>query len=221
VVSRRFALAAMALVVSIGCAGGPESMRVQAPPDDYAKAVEASRADKDRQFLVDPDSPIPAGLRNAFRGLQYWPLDPRFRLAGPLEVFESQERFTIVTTAGQSRPCERYGRLSFELQGVPLRLTVYRLLDGRRTGTAADLFVPFMDATTGKETYPAGRYVNLEEEGRGRYVLDFNLAYNPSCAYGAPERFQCPRTPAENRLPVAIQAGERGWQEGEAAVGSL
>jgi uncharacterized protein (DUF1684 family) len=95
------------------------------------------------------------------------------------------------------------------------------LLDARETGTAADLFVPFMDATTGKETYPAGRYVNLEEAGPGRYILDFNLAFNPSCAYGAPERFQCPRTPAENRLLVPIRAGERGWQAAEEPVGSL
>jgi uncharacterized protein (DUF1684 family) len=174
----------------------------------------------DREMVLDPESPIPAGLRNGFPGLAYWPVDPRYRLGGPLEVFDDPERFTIVTTQGESRPAERYGRLRFELHGTPLQLTVYRLLDGRRTGTAADLFVPFMDATTGKETYPAGRYVNLEEEG-GRYVLDFNLAFNPSCAYGSPERFRCPRTPPENRLPVAIEAGERGWHDPGGAVGPL
>jgi uncharacterized protein (DUF1684 family) len=196
-------------------------MRAEAPPEGYAEAVAAERAEKDQQFVIDPDSPIPAGSRNAFHGLQYWPVDPRYRLTGPLEVFQEPERFTIVTTMGEARPCERYGKVSFELEGAPLTLTVYRLLDGRRTGTSADLFVPFMDTTTGKETYPAGRYVNLEEQGDGRYVLDFNLAYNPACAYGAPERFQCPRTPAENRLPATIRAGERGWLHTEEAVGSL
>jgi uncharacterized protein (DUF1684 family) len=190
-------------------------------PDGYAEAIAAGRSEKDRQFVIDPDSPIPAGLRNGFHGLQYWPVDPRYRLTVPLEEFDSKERFTIVTTMGEARPCERYGRLSFTLQGADLHLTVYRLLDGRQTGTAADLFVPFMDATTGTDTYPAGRYVNLEEAAPGRYVLDFNLAFNPSCAYGAPERFQCPRTPGENRLSVPIRAGERGWQAHEGSDGSL
>jgi len=68
-----------------------------------------------------------------------------------------------------------------------------------------------MDKGSGSTTYPAGRYVDLVGPSGGPYVLDFNYAYNPSCAYGDPERFQCPATPAANRLPVPIEAGERGW----------
>ena len=206
---RRALLSSLLLTSLLGC--GRSSTQSGALPPGYAEAVTAGRSEKDRDFVVDPDSPIPAGKRNAFHGLQYWPVDPRYRLEVPLEEFEVKERFTIVTTMGEARPCERYGRLTFTLDASDLHLTVYRLLDGQPTGTAADLFVPFMDATTGRETYPAGRYVNLEDAGAGRYVLDFNLAFNPSCAYGNPERFQCPRTPAENRLAVAIRAGERGW----------
>ena len=217
---RRAVLSSLLLASLLGCGrsgtGGAASI-----PDGYAEGVAAGRSEKDRQFVVDPDSPIPAGLRNAFHGLQYWPVDPRYRLSVPLRELATKERFSIVTTMGEARPCERFGELAFTLDGAPLRLTVYRLLDGGQTGTAADLFVPFMDATTGKETYPAGRYVNLEEAGDGRYVLDFNLAFNPSCAYGAPERFQCPRTPAENRLAVAIRAGERGWQAPDGSDGAL
>lgn len=215
----RRALLSSLLLLLLGC--GRSATPSAALPEGYAEAVRAGRSEKDRDFVVDPDSPIPAGLRNAFQGLQYWPVDPRYRLVVPLEEFEIKERFTIVTTLGEARPCERYGRLSFALDGADLHLTVYRLLDGQPTGTAADLFVPFMDATTGTETYPAGRYVSLEDAGEGHYVLDFNLAFNPSCAYGAPERFQCPRTPSENRLAVAIRAGERGWNAEASSNGSL
>lgn len=214
---RALLLTALACLACRG--GGP--MHAVPPPQGYAQALAEGRTEKDRQFALDPDSPIPAGRRNGFGGLEYWPVDPAYRLVGPLQELDEKESFTIVTTMGEARPCERYGTLTFTLQGKEHRLTVYRLLDARRTGTAADLFVPFMDATTGEETYPAGRYVSLDEDGEGGYVLDFNLAFNPSCAYGAPERFQCPRTPAENRLAVAIRAGERGWHRGDGDAGSL
>ena len=91
-----------------------------------------------------------------------------------------------------------------------LTLQVYRLLDLPERSGGDGLFLPFKDQTTGKETYAAGRYVDLDGPDDGPFVLDFNLAYNPSCAYGEPERFQCPVTPAENRLPIAVTAGERG-----------
>ena len=217
---RRALLCSLLLPALLSC-GRSGTGSTAAVPQGYAEAVAAGRSEKDRQFVVDPDSPIPAGLRNAFHGLDYWPVDPRYRLTVPMKELATKESFTIVTTMGEARPCERFGKLTFTLDGADLGLTVYRLLDGRQSGTAADLFVPFMDATTGKETYPAGRYVNLEEAGDGRYVLDFNLAFNPSCAYGAPERFQCPRTPAENRLAVAIRAGERGWRAPNGSDGAL
>lgn len=82
-------------------------------------------------------------------------------------------------------------------------LTAYTF-DG---GDGESLFVPFLDATSGTETYGAGRYLDLEPEEDGTYTLDFNLAYHPSCVYDI--RYSCPLTPAENRLPIRIEAGER------------
>ena len=93
--------------------------------------------------------------------------------------------------------------LRFELGGEPRQLTAYTF-DG---GDGESLFVPFLDATSGTETYGAGRYLDLEPEDDGTYSLDFNLAYHPSCVYDA--IYSCPLTPAENRLPVRIEAGER------------
>jgi len=96
------------------------------------------------------------------------------------------------------------GTFSFDLGGETRQLTAYELEGAHSDGR---LFLPFLDATSGTETYGAGRYLDLEPDEDGTYAIDFNLAYHPSCVY-APQ-FSCPLTPAENRLPVRIEAGER------------
>ncbi len=189
-----------------------------APPPGWAAGVQAERADKDRRFRTDPDTPLLAADLPSFRGLAYWPVDPTYRLTGPIHVYDRPQRFTILSTTGKPRPCERYGYVTFRLRGRACRLQVYRLLDiGQQPGVAG-LFLPFTDGTTGKETYPAGRYVDIEGPDAGPYVVDFNRAYDPLCAYGAPERYVCPVTPAENRLPVRVEAGEQGFKRAGGGV---
>ena len=105
---------------------------------------------------------------------------------------------------------------AFELLDRPVRLTAYRIAGPEgETGDADALFVPFLDATSGTETYGAGRYLDLEPDEDGTWTLDFNLAYHPSCVYDP--RFSCPLTPPENRLPLPVEAGER--LAGDDAVG--
>lgn len=181
------------------------------PPAGWQERLHTYRIEKDEEFRDAPSSPLLPEDRPSFEGLEYWDPDPKYRLVGPLEVYSQREPFEITTTTGKLRPCEKYGRVRFELDGKPLALQVYRLLDA---GEDPGLFLPFTDRTTGRETYPAGRYVELEGEAGGVYVLDFNKAYNPLCAYGNPEEYQCPVTPRENRLDVRIEAGERGYKKG-------
>jgi len=180
------------------------------PPSSWEQEVQADRREKDVVFASDPDSPIPRAERAKFRGLDYFPADPAWRYAGWIERYKTAERISIVTTAGKPRPCERWGRVTFARDGRVLTLQVYRLLDLPDRQGGEGLFLPFADQTTDNETYAAGRYVDLVGPDGGPFVLDFNLAYNPSCAYGDSGRFQCPATPAENRLPIAVTAGERG-----------
>jgi len=180
------------------------------PPRSWEQEVAQMRHERDAVFATDPDSPIPRKDRAAFRGLAHFPTDPAWRYAGWVERYESPERISMVTTSGAARPCERWGRVTFAREGRVLTLQVYRLLDLPDRAGGEGLFLPFKDQTTGQQTYAAGRYVDLVGPDGGPFVLDFNLAYNPSCAYGEPERFQCPVTPAENRLPIAVTAGERG-----------
>jgi uncharacterized protein (DUF1684 family) len=212
--------AAVLLAVSgvAGCGPGRGDLMMTAPPPPgWAAGIAAERAAKDREFRTDPETALLPADVPTFKGLDYWPLDPSYRFAGPIHRDETPRRFTILSTTGKPRPCETYGWIAFELGGKRCRLRIYRLLDTGPEPGVEGLFLPFTDATTGRETYPAGRYVDLSASEGGPYVVDFNRAYNPSCAYGAPERFACPVTPAENRLAVRVEAGERGYKRrGEA-----
>ena len=173
---------------------------------DYPDAVAGYRADKDEFFRTARDSPLPATEREAFTGLPYFPVDEALRFEGlALEPYAGSEpvSFQIPTSDGQLRDAERAGVFRFPLGGATQSLTGYRFADGG----SESVFVPFLDATSGRESYGAGRYLDLFPEHDGTYALDFNLAYHPSCVYDP--RFSCPLTPAENRLPVRIEAGER------------
>lgn len=172
----------------------------------YPAEVEAYRAAKDAHFKHSPASPIPEDARPAFGGIAYFPVDPALRFEDlGLDPYHGSEpvAFHIPTSDGRLRPAHRAGSFSFDLAGEPRPLAAY-VLDGGEDGS---LFVPFLDATSGHETYGAGRYLDVAAEADGTFVLDFNLAYHPYCVYNP--AFSCPLTPAENRLPVAVAAGER------------
>ncbi len=187
-------------------------MRAVPPPPGWEEQLASDRREKDRVFRESSDSPIPAGERSAFLGLMHWATDPTLRFEGSIEIDDRLERFQIPSTTGALRPCERYGRVRFAIDGKDFTLRVYRLLDTEARPGEDAFFVPFTDATTGVESYPAGRYVDLVGPRGGPFVLDFNRAYNPSCAYGDGARFACPVTPKENHLAARIEVGERGFR---------
>jgi uncharacterized protein (DUF1684 family) len=172
----------------------------------YQAAIGGFRAEKDAFFKTSPHSPLPAEEREAFEGLPYYPIDEDLVFDGlrpePYTGGEPSD-FQIPTSDGKLRPAHRAGTFSFDLAGAPRRLTAY-VMDG---GNPESLFLPFLDETSGRETYGAGRYLDLEPDEDGTYAIDFNQAYHPSCVY-APQ-FSCPLTPAENRLATRIEAGER------------
>jgi uncharacterized protein len=173
---------------------------------DYPSSIEQYRAQKDAYFKTGRGSPIPEAERAAFEGLPYFPVDPALRFEGLRpEPYTGTEptSFQIPTSDGKLRAARRAGILTFELAGAARKLTAYTF----ENDEDESLFVPFLDATSGTETYGAGRYLDLDPEEDGTYTLDFNLAYHPSCVYDA--KFSCPLTPAENRLPMRIEAGER------------
>ncbi len=175
-------------------------------------ALRNFREGRDRLFMTHPQSPIEPEERAAFTGLHYFPADPSFRVPAQMQPGDGSE--LIIDTGGEDGAVRyrRAGVLVFRLGGQPCRLTVLSLVQ-----YAGGLFVPFKDTTAGHETYGAGRYLFdtakdtdghvLEvTPGSPDVVIDFNYAYNASCAYSP--RWACPLAPPENFLRVPVTAGE-------------
>ena len=157
------------------------------------------RQAKDEYFRTSHQSPLEHEDRDDFEGLDYF--EPRADLvfAVPLEPADNAE-IRIPTSDQREKVYRRVGKVSFDVVGSPVELTVY---DTGHPG----LFLPFRDATSGKSTYGAGRYLDIEPNDDGTLTIDFNYAYNPSCVYS--DGYSCPLPPPENWLKVPIEAGER------------
>jgi uncharacterized protein (DUF1684 family) len=160
------------------------------------------RREKNRSFKSDPHSPLSEEQKGDFRGLAYYPENRDLRFGLPLERFDTPGGVHMQTSTGDHQHYYKLGLLRFKVDGEQAQLTVY----GSHRG---DTFIPFVDATRGSETYGAGRHLDLEWLGGDRFLLDFNLAYNPWCAYSP--QYSCPIPPAENSLTVSIRAGEKNF----------
>jgi uncharacterized protein (DUF1684 family) len=140
-----------------------------------------------------------------FTGLEYYPPDPAYVVAAAVTPYEEAEEIRMIDTRGWERPAWRYGEAAFTLHGEDLRLVLLTWV--AEPGPGDQFFIALTDATSGEETYPACRYVQPGFVAEGPLLLDFNLAFNPSCAYN--DGFACPLPPRENRLQVPIRAGEK------------
>ena len=182
------------------------------PAEDLSQAndpVVRARKEKDQAFRSGPDSPLPEEERGRFRGLEYFPVSPQYQFRVKLARYERPLELRMATNTSEERRALRYGYFEFQLQGKICRLQVYKVFEDNESG-GSSLFIPFRDATSGRETYGGGRYIDLAENTTGVYDLDLNRAYNPFCAYG--REFSCPLPPSENTLPVAVLAGEKVYR---------
>ena len=192
-----FPVVALALVTA--CTSGPS-----APGDDvYITALKAGREFKDQTFRDAQDSPIPKDKRATILPLQYFPVDPSYSVPASLKLADTRPAFEMPTSSGALRKMELVGTLEFTLLGEKRSLGAF-VPEG--TVKIESLFIPFADLTTGKETYSAGRYLDIDPTATGYYTIDFNRAYNPYCAYNA--SYECPYPPLSNRLKIEIRAGE-------------
>lgn len=141
-----------------------------------------------------------AEARVHFRGLEYFPVDPKWRIAARFEPYSPARKIPITTVLGMQEEMPAPGALVFEVDGMPYRLDAV-LEAGER-----DWFVMFADATNGKQSYGAGRFLYVVPPANGETVIDFNKSYTPPCAFSA--FATCPLPPPQNRLPIAVTAGE-------------
>lgn len=165
------------------------------------------RAEKDAFFGADQQSPLTPAQRASFRGLRYYEERPELEFELAPDVLDEPERIEMGTSTGGVAWYQRWATVTFEVDGAPATLTVYR------DPATWSLFLPFQDANAGGETYGAGRYLEVHELEGGRLLVDFNYAYNPYCAYS--DAWTCPIPPAANRLAIAIRAGEMTFEDEE------
>lgn len=183
-----------------GCTSSPP------PPDDssYVAKIQTWRSDRDKAWSESND-PIPTERHAELLPLRYFPPDLSYEIPAQLHLNAPENRpvVELPTSTGTLRKMQVVGTLQFTLHGQQLSLGA--LAPAGEPVRA--LFVPFADLTTGTETYSAGRYMDIEPTATGLYTIDFNYAYNPTCAYN--KSYECPFPPASNRLKVPIRAGEK------------
>jgi uncharacterized protein (DUF1684 family) len=175
--------------------------------------LERFRKDKDHFFASDHHSPLTQEQQQTFDGLAYYPENPDLNLEVSVEEYPDKQEIQMQTSTGGVQTYQRYGRLRFQVDGQDVELTLYASEHG--------FFLPFVDELSGKETYGAGRYLDPILSSNGKFLIDFNYAYNPYCAYN--DHYTCPLTPWENRLKVPVMAGEKvprgDWAEHEEPQG--
>ena len=167
--------------------------------------LEDFRQQKDEVFRQHPESPLTPEQKQGFQRLRYYPENPALSVRAFLDRNVSHDVLEMDTSTGSKQTYTREGKITFRVDDQETDLYLYS------TGDPHELFVPFRDATSGKETYGAGRYLEAPVAEDGTILVDFNYAYNPYCAYN--ERWSCPLPPLENWLKAPIRAGEMAFDE--------
>ncbi|OEJ99717.1 DUF1684 domain-containing protein [Roseivirga misakiensis] len=177
----------------------------------FFEEIAEYRKSQNEDFLDPQKSPLNADQIEKFKGHTFFKPDSIYRVKARFEKTPDSKPFLLGTSKGTNRLYKRLGILHFELKGQSLTIEAYLQVQSFALRTKkVYVFLPIMDKTTGESTYSAGRYLHYEGIPEGdEWIVDFNKLYNPSCAYS--DRFECPKVPEPNHLPIAIEAGIKGW----------
>ncbi|GAA4361722.1 DUF1684 domain-containing protein [Hymenobacter saemangeumensis] len=185
-----------------------------AETEAYRTRIRQQRREKNRNFRLSPESPLSVEQRQRFDSLKYYPLNRDWRVTqARLQRFALPTTVKLTMSDGKQEAYRRYGQVTFTGTGEAVSQAFTLTLFQRLAGTDSTLFVPFTDLSNGRETYGGGRYLDVALPAAEAKLmeLDFNQAYNPYCAYN--DGYSCPVPPVENRLQVAIPAGEKAFHE--------
>ncbi|MBI2326731.1 DUF1684 domain-containing protein [Candidatus Curtissbacteria bacterium] len=168
------------------------------------------RKDKDKHWKQDVASPLTEEQKKNFKGLVYFPPNPKLYFELPLDknIEGVGQKVIIRTTDGDEQIYLRAGKIKFKVDGREVESIVFEDPEQEQY----QYYLLFKDQTTGKETYENGRMLQIDPstssgQGKIKLVIDFNYAYNPYSSYN--DNWGCPITPEENKLPVRIEAGEK------------
>jgi uncharacterized protein (DUF1684 family) len=172
------------------------------------KEIETHREKQQNEFRDKEKSPLSPKERRKFKGLNYYPIDLKYRVAAKFVRMDNQPLFKMKTTTDRLPEYLKYGEVMFTIDGQEFKLEVYQSPDiMKRPGYEDYLFIPFTDSTNGNETYEVGRYIEFRIPKSEAVIVDFNQSYNPYCSYSP--NFSCPIPPESNQLSIRIPAGEK------------
>lgn len=190
------------LLISLNLLAQEEKVQTS---QEYQEELNASFADSLRSPLSDED-------RLHFEGLDFFPIDEKYIVKAKFVKLKRQKPFDMPTTTARKPKYIKYGELHFTIDSKEMVLTLYRNIGlYKRKGFRDYLFLPFLDATNGVETYGGGRYLDMKVPKSNEVIIDFNKAYNPYCVYS--HEYSCPIVPLENELAVEINAGVKKFHD--------
>jgi uncharacterized protein (DUF1684 family) len=178
-------------------------------PEAYIEKIEAERERQFKFIRFNVESPLNDSQKMAFKKLNFYPIDPTYRVKAKMIPVENKKVRELPLTDGSVEKYIEHSFVEFSFDGAKTNRLL--LLQAMNEPDKRNFFLAFTDDTSAKETYGGGRYINARQDGKNSITLDFNLAYNPYCAYN-PD-FACPIPPKENMLSIAIPAGEKNYEE--------
>jgi uncharacterized protein (DUF1684 family) len=177
-------------------------------PEDYIEKIETERERQFKYIRFNIESPLTEEQKQGLQSLTFYPIDPGYRVKARLLPIEIKKIREVPLTDGSTERYLEHSFAVFELGGKTNKLLLMQSLS---ESDMRNFFLAFVDETSGKETYGGGRYLNVRQDGKNSITIDFNLAFNPYCAYN-PD-FACPLPPRENTLEIAIPVGEKNYDK--------
>jgi uncharacterized protein (DUF1684 family) len=200
---KKIGLLSIIVFLFVGCS------RLQ---ENYILKIEQERQTKDSLFLIAAESPLSKDQIMEFEGLKYFPVDSKYKVKARLQVLDSLSIVQLLTSTDRLPEYRIYGYIYFDLEGKSHKLTAFKSEELQNDTLYSELlFLPFNDNNSSNLTYGGGRYLDFSIPITDTFVLDFNRAYNPYCAYN--HKWSCVIPPRENSLQIAINAGEKNYKD--------